>query len=80
MDFLILVAQRTHASRGDYEALEVIDSASNDENPDFMEDKRRQAIASGDFDAVTVVNVRVPDAAITAALYPATTPIPGTLR
>lgn len=79
MDFLILVAQRTNIPRGDYEALEVIDGAGNDENPDFMEQKRREAIASRHFDAVAVVNVRVPHAAITAALFPETTPIAGTV-
>lgn len=77
MDFLILIGQRNHLPRGEYEALEVIDSHCDDENPDFMIDKRAAAIKSGEFDAVTVMRIRVPHDAVTQALYPATKAVAG---
>ncbi len=77
MDFLILVGQRKHLPRGEYEALEVIDAHGDEENPDFMTDKRDAAIKSGAFDAVHVLRVRVPPDAVTLARYPAARAVAG---
>ena len=72
MDFLILIGQRKQRYPGEYapEALEVLDANGNDENPDFLIEKRDEYEASREFDALAVMTVRVPDAAVTAALYP----------
>lgn len=75
MDLLILVGQR----KGEYgpEALEVIDGFGNDENPDFLIERKADAEASKEFDSLAVVRVRIPGAAITEALYPASKAIDG---
>lgn len=77
MDFLILVGQRKHLPHGEYEALEVIDGQGDEENPEFMTDKRDAAIKSGEFDVVTVMRIRVPHDVVTQALYPAASAVAG---
>lgn len=79
MDFLILVGQRKERYEGEYlpEALEVIDENGNDENPDFLIGKKDEYERTMEFDSLAVVRVRVPDASITKALYPASKAIDG---
>ena len=79
MDFLILVGQRKERYEGEYlpEALEVIDANGNDENPDFLIDKKDEYERSKEFDSLTVVRIRVPGAAITESLYPTSKAIGG---
>lgn len=79
MDFLILVGQRKGLYPGEYlpEALDVIDGNGNDENPDFLIDSKVKYEASKEFSAVSIIRVRVPDTAITEALYPASKAIEG---
>lgn len=79
MDFLILVGQRKERYEGEYfpEALEVIDANGNDENPDFLIDKKDEYERSKEFDSLTVVRIRVPVAEITEALYPTSKAIGG---
>ena len=79
MDFLILVGQRKQRYEGEYlpEALEVIDANGNDENPDFLIDKRDEYERTEEFDSLAVVRVRVSGAAITEALYPTSKAIGG---
>jgi hypothetical protein len=79
MDFFILVGQRIERYPGEYspEALEVIDEIGNIDNPDFLIEKRAEYKASREFDSLAVMRIRVPDEAITAALYPGVSPIIG---
>lgn len=79
MYFLILVGQRKQSYEGEYlpEALEVIDANGNDENPDFLIDKKDMYERSKEFDSLVVVRVRVPGAAITEALFPTSKDIDG---
>ena len=79
MDFLILVGQRKQRYEGEYlpEALEVIDANGNDENPDFLIDKRDEYERTEEFDSLAAVRVRVSGAAITEALYPTSKAIDG---
>lgn len=79
MDFLILVGQRKCRYDGEYapEALQVIDDIGNSDNPDFMLEEKKKAIATDEFDSVSVLTVRVPDASVTDCLYPARRPISG---
>jgi hypothetical protein len=79
MDFLILVGQRKGRYEGEYapEALEVIDSNGNDENPDFMGEKLEGYAGTKEFDALAVLTIRVSGAAVTEALYPAAKAIKG---
>lgn len=81
MDFFILVGQRKQRYSGEYmpEALEVIDDIGNSDNPDFLIDKRAEYEASKEFDALSVVRIRVPDDAIKFALYPDSRAIAGTV-
>ena len=61
MDFLILVGQRKQRYEGEYlpEALEVIDANGNDENPDFLIDKRDEYERTEEFDSLAVVRVTI---------------------
>ena len=79
MDFLILVGQRKQRYEGEYlpEALEVIDANGNNENPEFLINKRDEYERSKEFDSLAVVHVRVPGASITEALYPTSKAIGG---
>lgn len=79
MDFLILVGQRKCRYDGEYapEALQVIDDIGNSDNPDFLLDEKEKATASGEFDSVSILTVRVPDASVTECLYPAQRPVRG---
>ena len=79
MDFLILVGQRKQRYEGEYlpEALEVIDANGNDENPDFLIDKRDEYERTEEFDSLAVVRIRVSGAAITEALHPTNKAIGG---
>lgn len=81
MDFLILVGKRKERYEGEYlpEALEVIDANGNDENPDFLIERKAEAEASNEFDSLAVVRVRVLGDAVMEALYPASKAIEGTV-
>lgn len=70
MDIYVLMGQRKCRYAGEYapEALEVINEYGNDENPDFLIDKKKEYESSSEFDAVAVIRLRVSDAAIGAAL------------
>jgi hypothetical protein len=79
MDIFILVGQRKCRYEGEYapEVLEAIDQFGNDANPDFLIDAKRRLTLTEEFDALSVVKVRVPSQAITDALFPASKAIPG---
>lgn len=79
MDILILIGQRKCAYEGQYapEILAAIDDIGDGDNPDYMCMEKRAAVASREFDALTIVKVRVSGAAVTEALYPAQKAIEG---
>ena len=79
MDLLVLVGQRKGRYEGEYspEALAVIDSIGNDENPEYMAEQEAEAVESGDFSALAVLRIRVPGSVVTEKLFPAASVIDG---
>ena len=79
MDLLVLVGQRKERYSGEYspEALAVIDSVGDDENPDYMAEQEEGARKSGDFTAIAVLRIRVPGNVVTEKLFPSSGVIAG---
>lgn len=68
----IIFGQRVCRYEGEYapEALDIADEFTMDENPEWLASKLAAHKANTDFDSVEVVLVKIPDSAITDALYP----------
>jgi len=79
MEILVLIGQRKGAYAEQYapEALAVIDANGNDENPGYMRDEHASAVRSNDFDAVTILRIRLSPSMITERLYPSQEPVIG---
>lgn len=58
------------------EALAVMSEYDYDENPDFINDMKKENKDNGDFDAVEIVQIEVDEKAISNILFPASKPIP----
>jgi len=81
MNIMVLIGQRKCAYAGEYapEALECISEIHNSDNPDFLIEKKAYYEDSDEFDALTVVELSVPDEAIDNALFPNKAIIPATV-
>jgi hypothetical protein len=77
MNLYVLMAQRKERYGGQYgmEALAVMSEAGQDENPDYLRDAMEENKASGEFDALAVVQLKVSGEAIRAILYPNAEPV-----
>lgn len=80
MIFKILVGQRKEDYEGQYapEALEVVDGYTDDENPEWIANKLKQAQLDKSFESLKVIDVKVDSKAIMAILRP-NTEVKGTL-
>jgi len=79
MVFNILVGQRKCRYPGQYapEALAVMDDNANDDNPEFLAESHQDYRATGEFDSLAIIRVRVDDKEIDKALNPTTEIIGG---
>ena len=73
-----MIAQRKVDYPGQYgeEALACMSEYEYSENPDYLHDALAEHRNSGEFDAVELITLKVPDDEITRRLYPAREPIP----
>lgn len=73
MKLHVLYAQRKEHYPGEYapEVLAAIDEFGQSDNPEFLDDERTKAVASGDFENVVVVTLEVNGAKIMEMLRPA---------
>lgn len=69
----ILRGQRNEGYEGEFapEALSVMDEYGNEENPAYLVDAKKKHEASGEFESVVVVTLKVNGAAVMDMLRPA---------
>ncbi len=81
MDLMILMAQRKESYPGEYgpEALACMTEYDDSDNPDYLAEKKAEAIASGDFENVELIRISVDGKAIERILRPAIQAVPGTV-
>lgn len=78
MKIFVLMAQRKESYPGQYapEALACMDEFGESDNPEYLTEERSKADGSKEFESTAIVVLEVSDAAIMAALRPATQTIP----
>lgn len=61
MKIYVVFGQRKCRYLGEYapEALDVMDEFGMDENPEYLENKKREYILSNEFDAVSIIPIEV---------------------
>lgn len=81
MKVYVLFGQRKESYPGQYapEVLASIDEFGNDENPDYMIDEEKKAVATGEFESVVVIPLEVNQAQIMARLRPSQKPLQATI-
>jgi hypothetical protein len=74
MKLFVLYGQRKERYPGEYapEALTVIDEAGESDNPQYMQDEKSKAIATGEFESVVVVTLELNGGKIMEMLRPTT--------
>lgn len=77
MKILVLMGQRKCSYPGEYapEALACINEYGHDENPEYLNDARKDELATNDFDSVEIITLSVPDAEIDRRLFPERAPV-----
>lgn len=72
MDLLVVMGQRLARYEGEYgiEALAVMSEAEQSDNPQYLQDVLNRNKESGEFAAVSVLRLRVPESDVRAALFP----------
>lgn len=82
MKLLVIVGQRKERYPGEYapEALDVIDEVGNDENPDYIIEKKKAAEDSGDFEAVVVLAIALDGSRVMELLRPKTVELAGGIQ
>lgn len=77
MDVFLLIAQRKETYPGEYapEALECMDEYGYSENPEWLDEKKAAAQATGEFERVEIMRLAVDSRAIMRILRPAAEPV-----
>lgn len=72
MELQVVFAQRKQRYDGEHglEALAVVTEYDYDQNPEYIRDTLAENEASGEFEAVKIVKLTVPEAAVRAILFP----------
>jgi len=68
----LIIPQRHNRYDGEYgpEIIDAVDEFTDEENPDYLQEKFEQTKKSSEFDRVTLLQIEIPDEAIKNALYP----------
>jgi hypothetical protein len=77
MEIIVIIAQRKDNYPGQYgeECLACMSEYEYSENPDYLQDALAEHRNSGEFEAVELITLKVPDEEITRRLFPARAPI-----
>lgn len=82
MDLHVLMAQRKESYPGEYgpEALACMTEYGYSDNPEWLNNKKAEARATGEFESVEIVRLAVDEKAIMRILRPVAAPIPATVH
>lgn len=78
MKIKVLFGQRKGQYEGEYgiDAIECMSEYELEENPEFMNERRKALEGVGDFEGIALVDLEVDETAIRAIMYPGTVAIP----